>query len=127
MESLQIMDEFCSGPSEIFLNMAYIFMQVIRNASSRSQIRSSHPEVFCKKGVLRNVLKRRLWHRYFPVNFAKFPRTPFLTEHLRSPLLADVLQNRCSEKFRNFHRKTPMLESLFNKAAGLKAWNFIKK
>ena len=24
------------------------------------------------------LLKERLWHRYFPVNFAKFLRTPFL-------------------------------------------------
>ena len=59
-----------------------------------------------QKGVLRNfaklagkhkvapLLKKRLWHRSatlskkglwrrcFPVNFAKFLRTPFLTEHL---------------------------------------------
>ena len=28
------------------------------------------------------LLKRRLWHRYFPVNFAKFLRTNFLIEHL---------------------------------------------
>ena len=59
--------------------------------------RSSHPEVFCKNGVLRhfakfigkhlcqslffnkaaalrpaNLSKKRLWHRFFPVNFAKF-------------------------------------------------------
>ena len=27
----------------------------------------------------------------------------------------DVIQNRCSEKFRNIHRKTPVLETLFNK------------
>ena len=69
--------------------------------------RSSHPEVFCKKGVLRNFakfpgkhlpqslyfnkvaslrpatsFKKRLWHKRFPVNFAKFLRTPFLKEHL---------------------------------------------
>ena len=24
----------------------------------------------------------RLWHRYFPVNFAKFLKTPFIIEHL---------------------------------------------
>ena len=50
-----------------------------------------------KKGVLRNfakftrkhlcrrpatLLKKTLWHRCFPVNFAKFLRTPFFTEHL---------------------------------------------
>ena len=64
--------------------------------------------MFCKKGVLKNVVKltgkqlcqslffnevaalrlatlskKRLWHRYFPVSFAKFLRTSFLTEHLR--------------------------------------------
>ena len=30
-----------------------------------------------------NLLKKRLWHRCFSVNIAKFLRTPFLTEHLR--------------------------------------------
>ena len=71
--------------------------------------RSSRPELFCRKGVLRNfakftgkhlcqsvffnkvapatLLKKRLWHRSFPVNFAKFLRTPFLTEHIRWLLL----------------------------------------
>ena len=59
--------------------------------------RTSRPEVFCKKGVLRNftkftrkhlclrpatLLKKRLWHRYFPVHFVKFLRTPFFMEHL---------------------------------------------
>ena len=29
------------------------------------------------------LLKKRLWHKWFPVNFAKFLRTPFLREHLR--------------------------------------------
>ena len=64
--------------------------------------RSSRLEVFCKIGVLRNfvkftgkhlcqslffnrlaglrpatLLKKRLWHRCFPVNFTKFLKTPF--------------------------------------------------
>ena len=33
------------------------------------------------------LLKKRLWHRYFPVNFGKFLRRYFLTEHLRWLLL----------------------------------------
>ena len=33
------------------------------------------------------LLKKRLWHRCFPVNFAKFVRTSFFTEHLRWLLL----------------------------------------
>ena len=28
------------------------------------------------------LLKKEFWHRCFPVNFAKFLRTPFFTEHL---------------------------------------------
>ena len=31
---------------------------------------------------LATLLEERLWHRCFPVYFAKFPRTPFFTEHL---------------------------------------------
>ena len=74
--------------------------------------RSSRSEVYCKKGVLKNfakftgkhlsqslflnkvaglrpatLLKKRLWHRCFLVNFTKFLRTTFLTEHFRWLLL----------------------------------------
>ena len=69
----------------------------------RGQQRSSRLEVFCRRRVLENfpkftgkhlcqilffdkvaglrlanLLKKRLWHRCFPVNFAKFLRTLFL-------------------------------------------------
>ena len=53
-----------------------------------SNFRSSHPEVFFEthrktpvpdSGIL---FKKRLCHRCFPVNFVKFPRTPFFIEHL---------------------------------------------
>ena len=56
--------------------------------------RSSRPEVFCKKDVLTNfatfigntcarvlpatLLKKKLWHRYFPKNFAFYYRTPLV-------------------------------------------------
>ena len=39
----------------------------------------------------------------------------------------DVLQNICSKKFGNIHRKAPVLESLFKKVADLQACNFIIK
>ena len=58
-------------------------------------LRSSRPEVFYKKGVLRNFakvtgknlcqslfIKKRLWDSCFPVNFAKFLRAPFIIKHL---------------------------------------------
>ena len=69
--------------------------------------RSSRLEVYCRKVFLRNfekftgkhlfqsllfnevvglravtLLKKRPWHRCFPVNFSKFLRTPSVTEHL---------------------------------------------
>ena len=86
-------------------------------------IRSSLLEVFCKKGVLRKfakftekglrpatLLKKRLWHRCFPVNFAKFQRTPFSTEHLRWLLLNNIVQNiRCN----NLHLRSCGLEEDF--------------
>ena len=78
--------------------------------------RNSRQEVFCKKVVLRNfakftgkhlcknlffnkvaglryatLLEEILWHRCFPVKFAKFLRTPFLTEHLWWLFLGSVL------------------------------------
>ena len=40
---------------------------------------------------------------------------------------AYLLQNRCSEKLGNIHRKAHVLESLFNKALGRQTCNFIKK
>ena len=39
--------------------------------------------VFLRRLRPATFLKKRLWHRRFPVNFAKFLRTPFLTEHLQ--------------------------------------------
>ena len=84
-------------------------------------VRSSRQEVFCKKGVLTNftkltgkqlcqslffheveglrsatLLKKRLWHSCFPVNFAKFLRIPFVTEHLMWQLLEEQTSTRYS-------------------------------
>ena len=43
-----------------------------------------HSFFFNKVADLRpeNLLKKRLWHNCFPVNFMKFLRTPFFIEHL---------------------------------------------
>ena len=58
-------------------------------------VRSSRQEVFCDKVAglkLATLSRKRLQHRYFPMNFAKFLRAPFFIEHLRWPLLACKLK-----------------------------------
>ena len=67
----------------------FIFSRLLRRGVERNHrlYRSSLPEVFCKKGVLKNFVKLTrkhrcqslgVWHGCFHVNFAKFLRTPFL-------------------------------------------------
>ena len=47
------------------------------------------------------LLKKRLWHRGFPLNFVKFLRTPFFTEQLQwLLLLLDEIQNKKDENTR---------------------------
>ena len=82
--------------------------------------RSSRPEVFYKKPVLKSLakftgkhlcqslffnnvadlrsatlLKKRLWHRCFPVNFAIFLRRPIL-QSTSGRVLLEATDNRCN-------------------------------
>ena len=84
----------------IVMNIALFVKEI---AKKKKKIRSSHWRCSVRKGVLRNfvqftgkhlfqslifdkvarmrpatLLKMRLWHRCFPVNFTKFLRAPFL-------------------------------------------------
>ena len=55
------------------------------------------------------LLKKRLWHRCFPVNFAKFLRTPFFIEHpwfnfrnqLRRALLDELFLQKSDVTLKN--------------------------
>ena len=91
----------------IFLGLKKLYsgLQMLQHDTNLDihNIQKQPPEVFYVKGVLRNfhktcrkhlwqslffnkvagirpatLLKKRLWHRYFPVSFMKFLRTPFL-------------------------------------------------
>ena len=91
-------------------------------------MKSSHQRCYMKKGVLRNftkfkgkhlcqslffdklaglrpatLLKKKLWHRCFPVNFAKFLRTPFLQNTSGRLLLNLLLSLKYSENIRFFY------------------------
>ena len=61
-----------------------VFLEISHNSQESVRDRVS----FLIKRRLKNSLKKRLWHRCFPVNFAKFLRTPFFTEYLRWVLLS---------------------------------------
>ena len=93
----------------------------MQNLMLEGRIRSSRSKVFVQKGVLGNfanflrsatLLKKRLWHSCFPVNFAKFIRTPFLIEHLRWLLLKNY-------HFQDFGFVKNCLSGTFNYFSGL--------
>ena len=100
-----------------YFNSRYL----VYEASEAVVQRSSRQGVFCAKGVLKNfgkftgkhlcqslffnkvadlrlaaLLKRRLWHRCFPVDFANFLRTSISTEHLQC-LLLKFISNHTKE------------------------------
>ena len=50
-----------------------VFLEVSKNSQENTCARASF-----NKNYLKTLLKKRLWHRCFPVNFVKFLRTPFL-------------------------------------------------
>ena len=91
------------------------FYKICQFQSVLPQFRSSHQRCSMQKGVLRNfakftekylcqsllfnkvaglrlptLLKKRVWHSCFPVNFVKVLRTAFFTKHLRWLLLTTV-------------------------------------
>ena len=110
--------------------------------NSVSSSRSSHRRFSVKKGVLRNfakftgkhlcqrlffnkvaglglgsatLLKKRLWHRCFQVNFAKFLRTPFLIEHVWTSAFVFTTLFRVNITVRTRSNSTKKLYWLFTK------------
>ena len=115
------------------------------NSLILSKDRSSHQRYSMKKGVLRNfakfiakhlcqsfffnkvaglrpatLSKKRLWHRCSTEKFAKFLRTPFLTEHLqrlliRAPNFVSVPRHCTTQNISNSlakaHLRTPFLQN----------------
>ena len=92
----------------IYAICSYSWLQSLLIRYILSKPRSSRPEVSYKKGVHKKLTKftgkhlyqglfftkvadlrpatlskKRLWHRCFPVNFAKFLWTSFFTKHLQ--------------------------------------------
>ena len=56
-----------------------VFLEILQNSQGNVWARVSF---LIKLQAPITLLKKRLWHRCFPVNFTKFLRTTFFTEHL---------------------------------------------
>ena len=64
-----------------------------------------------------NFIKKRLWHRCFLVNFAKFLRTTFFIEHLRLLLLNFEIWYRYTlEKIENIYKLCDVHSQTFARA-----------
>ena len=61
-----------------------VFLQILQNSQENTCARASF---LIKLLAPATLLRKKLWHRCFPVNSAKFVRTPFFIEHLRRLLL----------------------------------------
>ena len=100
-------DCFCIAHTPLIVNLSILLYSAPSSSSSRLLLRSNCPEVFYKKGVLRNfdkftgkhlcqslffnkvagyrpatLLKKRLLYRCFPLNFCKISKNNFFIEHL---------------------------------------------
>ena len=101
---------FLGGNRSVFADLFALSFHWLSEHGSKGNIRKRLSEVYCKKGILRNfanftgqhlyqgllfikvaslrpvtLLKMRLWHRCFPVDFAKFLKNTFC---YRTPLVA---------------------------------------
>ena len=58
-----------------------VYLEILQNSQENTCARVSFL-------IKLQVSKKRLWHRYFLLNFAKFWRTPFIAKHLGWLLLS---------------------------------------
>ena len=65
-----------------------VFLEILQNSQGNN--------LPCQSLRSATLLKKRLWHSCFPVNFAKFLRIPFVTEHLMWQLLEEQTSTRYS-------------------------------
>ena len=95
----------------LFNTKNYFFLEaVVRRCSVEKvllEISQNSRENACGTASL---LKKRLWHRCFPVKFVKFLRIPFFTEHLWATASSfgrgNISFNIISIFSRNLERKT---------------------
>ena len=57
-----------------------VFLEILQNSQENTCVRVSF--LIKLQAWPATLLKKKLWHKCFPVNYVKFLRTPFFIEHL---------------------------------------------
>ena len=74
---------------------------------------SNSQENTCARGTFATLLKKRLWLRCFPVNFAKFLRTPFLQNTSRRLLLTRTKKSQILSFYGNKRARLNLYSGIF--------------
>ena len=88
-----------------------------RNSSSQIFFKIGCSRKFHMKTPVLFLIKLQIWR--LASSLRRDSKTRVMRKKLQKQSFADILQERFSYKFRNFHRKIPVLESLFNKVLGV--------
>ena len=124
---------FVRVASSTLILCGWVFMSArsVENCISVEGLNTLNTDLsyFCKtsknlqpaKQGLFSLIPEAAVHINFAVNLARFFRTPTLY------YIDNHVKNRCSKKSRKICGKTPLLESLFNKAAGLRPAILLKR
>ena len=77
--------------------------------------------------MLRQILKTKFDPRVYIYKRWYFPGAITVIWYFQEQPPEVFYKKRCSQRFRNIHRKTLLLESLFNKVAGFRPPTSLKK
>ena len=77
-ERVKFPDKNTSPSNHQRCSIKQVFLEISQNSQENICTRAS----FLIKLQVCNFIRKRLWHRCFPVNFVRFLRTPFFIEHL---------------------------------------------
>ena len=131
-QDIPLLSFVCVASSTLIL-CGWVFMSArsVENCISVEGLNTLNTDLsyFCKtsknlqpaKQSLFSLIPEAAIHINFAMNVARFFRTPTLN------YIDNHIQNRCSKKSRKIHGKTSLLESLFNKAAGLRHAMLLKR
>ena len=78
----------------------WCFLKKVFLKNSQNSQENTSVSLFFNRTLNINVIKKRLWHRCFLVNFAKLLRTPFLQNTSGQLLLTIIAENIISGKNR---------------------------